>query len=70
MTGKIHSFESFGTVDGPGVRFVVFFQGCPMRCAFCHNPDTWNPEGPAQYEMTPEELLSEVKKYKNFIYFF
>lgn len=67
MKGRLHSLESFGTVDGPGIRFVAFFQGCPMRCAFCHNPDTWNPQGPVQYEMTPEELVTEVKRYKSFI---
>lgn len=64
LKGRIHSTESFGTVDGPGVRFVVFFQGCPMRCLYCHNPDTW-PIGEGT-ETTVEELLKEYRRNKSF----
>lgn len=64
MYGRIHSTESFGTVDGPGTRFVVFFQGCPMRCQYCHNPDTWNVEGGTL--RTAEELLAEYDSCKEF----
>ena len=64
MTGRIHSYESFGTVDGPGIRFVVFFQGCPMRCKYCHNPDTWNVHGGR--EVTAEEVTREALKYRSY----
>lgn len=64
MKGKIHSLESFGTVDGPGVRYVVFVQGCPMRCAYCHNPDTWPLHGGT--EMSPEEIYEQYQRNEGF----
>lgn len=63
MVGRIHSFESFGTVDGPGIRFVVFLQGCPLRCQYCHNPDTWGAGGT---EYAVEEVVQRVLRYKNY----
>ncbi|MDD5934046.1 MAG: pyruvate formate-lyase-activating protein [Clostridiales bacterium] len=65
LIGRIHSTESFGTVDGPGIRFVVFMQGCPMRCAYCHNPDTWNVNGGTL--KTADEILKEYDSYKEFL---
>jgi len=62
--GKIHSLESFGTVDGPGTRFVVFVQGCPMRCAYCHNPDTQPMEGGTL--MDPHEILEQYMRNEPF----
>ncbi len=64
VVGRIHSKESFGTVDGPGIRYVLFMQGCPMRCRFCHNPDTWALDGGTL--VTPEEVMAEYRKNKEF----
>lgn len=64
MIGKIHSIETFGTVDGPGIRYVVFMQGCPMRCLYCHNPDTWNIGGGES--ITVEEILEGYNKNAEF----
>lgn len=64
MEGRIHSIESFGTVDGPGLRFVIFMQGCPMRCKYCHNPDSWNMSGGTL--MSAQELMAEFEKNRPF----
>lgn len=64
MQGRIHSLESFGTVDGPGTRFVVFVQGCPMRCAYCHNPDTWEMNGGTLME--PSYIIEQYERNSPF----
>ena len=64
MTGRIHSYETFGAVDGPGVRFIVFLQGCPLRCLYCHNPDSWDMA--AGTEVTVEEVVAKILPYRSF----
>ena len=64
MKGYVHSFQSMGAVDGPGIRFVVFLQGCPLRCAFCHNPDSWHKEQGQLFEAS--EIIEKVKRYTEY----
>ena len=64
LTGRIHSFQSLGAVDGPGLRFVIFMQGCPLRCMYCHNPDSWNMQAGTEY--TVDEVVSRVLRYRTY----
>ena len=64
-TGYIHSIETMGLVDGPNIRVVIFMQGCPLRCSFCHNPDTWAKT--SKLEMNSEEVVNEIRKYRPYI---
>lgn len=65
IKGYISSIETLGTVDGPGVRFVVFLTGCTLRCLYCHNPETWDKYGKAE-EYTPQRLVKQILRYKNY----
>lgn len=64
IKGNIHSIETFGSVDGPGVRFLIFLQGCPMRCRYCHNADTWRVG--TDNQMTADELLNRAERYRSY----
>ena len=65
VTGRVHSIETCGTVDGPGIRFIIFLQGCLMRCKYCHNRDTWDTE--TGKIMSVDELMADLVQYRNFM---
>ena len=65
VSGRIHLIETFGTVDGPGIRYIVFLQGCPLKCLYCHNPDTWDISGGTL--VSADEIINDLKNYYSFI---
>lgn len=65
VKGRIHSVETFGALDGPGIRYVLFLQGCPLSCLYCHNPDSWDPD--AGIEKTSAEVMKDILRYRSFI---